>query len=418
MSWEIKKLSEVCQIKPPKKEAKQKLAESDLVSFVPMSNLGIGTKKITLNEDRPLGKVVGSYTYFSEDDVLLAKITPCFENGKLGIARNLTNGIGFGSSEYVVFRSKGEIEPDYLFYFLSRDTFRNEGARVMSGAVGHKRIPKEFIEDYSLSVPPIAEQKQIVAILDEAFERIDGAIANTEKNLANARELFESYLNAIFTRKGRGWRDLTLQEISAKFSRGKSKHRPRGDQKLYGGKYPFIQTSDIGNSKHRIIDYSQTYNDFGLAQSELWPRGTVCIAIVGANIAETAILEFDACFPDSVIGIVVNSDIASSDYVEYLLQFFKSEIKAKGKGAARENINMGTFANQRFPFPDLETQKAIACQLDELSFQSERIEEVYQQKLAALNELKQSILQKAFSGELTADTAAQAANAAQEVTAA
>jgi type I restriction enzyme S subunit len=179
-----------------------------------------------------------------------------------------------------------------------------------------------------------------------------------------------------------------------------------------------IQTGDIGNSKHRIIDYSQTYNELGLAQSELWPKGTVCIAIVGANIAETAILGFDACFPDSVIGIVVNSDIASSDYVEYLLQFFKSEIKAKGKGTARENINMGTFANQRFPFPDLETQKAIACQLDELSFQAERLEDVYQQKLAALNELKQSILQKAFSGELTAEVGDAAGSGAREVVAA
>ena len=148
-----------------------------------------------------MGDVVGSYTYFAEHDVLLAKITPCFENGKLGIARGLKNGIGFGSSEYVVFRSTGDIDPKYLFYFLSRDSFRREGAKVMSGAVGHKRVPKEFIENYPIPLPSAKEQKRIVAILDEAFAGIDAAIANTEKNLANARELFESYLNSVFSKR-------------------------------------------------------------------------------------------------------------------------------------------------------------------------------------------------------------------------
>lgn len=243
-----------------------------------------------------------------------------------------------------------------------------------------------------------------MAILDEAFEGIDRAIANTEKNLANARELFESYLNEIFIQKGDEWEKKTLQEISIKFTRGKSKHRPRGDKKLYGGKYPLIQTGDISNAKHRITSYSQTYNEVGLAQSEIWPQGTVCIAIVGANVAETAILNFNACFPDSVIGIVVNNEVADSDYVEYLLQSFKAELKEKGKGTARDNINLGTFANQRFPFPDVKTQKLIACQLEELSSEIQRLETIYRQKLAALNELKQSILQKAFTGELTADT--------------
>jgi type I restriction enzyme S subunit len=270
--------------------------------------------------------------------------------------------------------------------------------------IRQKNLSLAKIKNIALPIPPLPEQKRIVAILDEAFEGIDRAIANTEKNLANSRELFESYLNAIFTQKGDEWEKKTLQEISIKFTRGKSKHRPRGDKKLYGGKYPLIQTGDISNANHRITSYSQTYNELGLAQSEIWTQGTVCIAIVGANVAETAILDFDACFSNSVIGIFVNNEVADSDYVEYLLQSFKAELKEKGKGTARDNINLGTFANQRFPFPDVKTQKIIACQLEELSFETQRLEAIYRQKIAALNELKQSILQKAFTGELTADT--------------
>jgi type I restriction enzyme S subunit len=304
-----------------------------------------------------------------------------------------------------------KIDLKFILYAVNSRKFEILNQRR---GVRQKNLSLAKIKNIALPIPPLPEQKRIVAILDEAFEGIDRAIANTEKNLANSGELFESYLNAIFTQKGDRWEKKTLQQISIKFARGKSKHRPRGDKKLYGGKYPLIQTGDISNANHRITTYSQTYNELGLAQSEIWSQGTVCIAIVGANVAETAILDFDACFPDSVIGIVVNEEVADSDYVEYLLQYFKAELKEKGKGTARDNINLGTFANQKFPFPDVKTQKIIAGQLEELSFETQRLEAIYRQKLAALNELKQSILQKAFTGELTAD---KAKNAIEEIAA-
>jgi type I restriction enzyme S subunit len=308
-------------------------------------------------------------------------------------------------------KTNEKIDLKFILYAVNSRKFEILNQRR---GVRQKNLSLAKIKNIALPIPPLPEQKRIVAILDEAFEGIDRAIANTEKNLANSGELFESYLNAIFTQKGDRWEKKTLQQISIKFARGKSKHRPRGDKKLYGGKYPLIQTGDISNANHRITTYSQTYNELGLAQSEIWSQGTVCIAIVGANVAETAILDFDACFPDSVIGIVVNEEVADSDYVEYLLQYFKAELKEKGKGTARDNINLGTFANQKFPFPDVKTQKIIAGQLEELSFETQRLEAIYRQKLAALNELKQSILQKAFTGELTAD---KAKNAIEEIAA-
>ncbi|MBK9015995.1 MAG: restriction endonuclease subunit S [Saprospiraceae bacterium] len=174
--WEVKKLGEVCDIKPQKKEAREKLAGADLVTFLPMEDLGVLSKEIIPNKERPLEEVISSYTYFAEHDVLLAKITPCFENGKIGIARNLKNGVGFGSSEYFVFRSYGDVLPDYLFYFLSRDSFRVEGKKSMTGAVGHKRVSKDFIENYLLPFPTsLPEQRRIVSILDEAFAAIGQA---------------------------------------------------------------------------------------------------------------------------------------------------------------------------------------------------------------------------------------------------
>lgn len=141
------RLLECCEINPSKSEAREALSDSDVVSFVPMNNLGINNKSLLVGEDKPLSEVIGSYTYFAENDVLLAKITPCFENGKLGIARGLTNGIGFGSSEFIVFRPLNNIVPDFLYYFLLQPSFRELGQSVMKGAVGHKRIPKEGLNN-------------------------------------------------------------------------------------------------------------------------------------------------------------------------------------------------------------------------------------------------------------------------------
>jgi type I restriction enzyme, S subunit len=197
-------------------------------------------------------------------------------------------------------------------------------------------------KDLIILLPPLKEQKRIVAILDEAFEGISTAVTNAEANLANARELFDVYLRSVLRRRP-GWEEKTLKEVSVEFGRGKSKHRPRGDLRLLGGQYPFIQTGDVANSDHHIVEYSQTYNELGLAQSKLWPQGTVCIAIVGANVAETSILDFHACFPDSVIGLVVDDSLADNEYVEFLLQTFKAVLKQRGKGTARDNINLATF---------------------------------------------------------------------------
>ncbi len=286
--------------------------------------------------------------------------------------------------------------PKFLFYFLL-----SKKDELVAQATGNAQpnISQIKIKNTDVPILPLPEQQRIVGILEQAFDGITAAKANAEKNLQNARALFESQLQSIFTQRGEGWEDKTLEQIATTFGRGKSKHRPRNDKILYGGKYPFIQTGDVRNSEHFITEYSQTYSDAGLAQSKLWPKGTICITIA-ANIAETGILGFDACFPDSVIGLVTNPKEADVGFVEYLLQSFKARIQAMGQGSAQANINMGTFENERFPFPSIPEQKQIVAKLDDLHKETQRLESIYQRKLAALEVLKKSLLHQAFSGEL------------------
>jgi type I restriction enzyme S subunit len=291
------------------------------------------------------------------------------------------------------------IDQNFLFLFFLWDTELVKEEQGTGTTMTH--VSKGSMEDRTIRLPPLPEQKRIADILDETFDGIATAKANAEKNLQNARALFESHLQSVFTQHGDGWTQRRLSEISKEFGRGKSKHRPRNDPKLYGGEYPFIQTGDIRNSDHLITSYTQTYNNLGLAQSKLWPAGTVCITIA-ANIAETGILTFDACFPDSVIGIVTNESVATNKFLEYQLQSLKTRLQAQGKGSAQDNINIGTFENQFFLFPSIKIQGRIVSTLDALREDIQRLESIYQQKLAALEELKKSLLAKAFSGELTA----------------
>ena len=121
---------------------------------------------------------------------------------------------------------------------------------------------------------------------------------------------------------------------------------------------------------------------------------------MGATVGETAILDFEACFPDSVIGIVVNEQSANNEFVEFLLQAFKALLKEQGKGTARDNINLGTFENQRFPFPALRRQKEIVATLNALREETQRLASLYERKLAALEGLKKSLLHQAFTGQL------------------
>jgi type I restriction enzyme, S subunit len=287
---------------------------------------------------------------------------------------------------------------DFLrYWFVNEETVMRIDA-TSTGA----RMPRanmNAVLDFDFHVPTVPEQQRIVGILDKAFATIATAKANTERNLQNARALFEGHLEFIFSHPGSDWVDKRLIEVSTEFGRGKSKHRPRNDPKLYGGEYPFIQTGDIRNSEHFIISYTQTYNKAGLSQSKLWPAGTVCITIA-ANIAETGILTFDACFPDSVIGVVTNKSIANNKFLEYQLQSFKTRLQALGKGSAQDNINMGTFENQLFSFPSLGMQARIVSTLDGLLENTQRLESIYQQKLAALEALKKSLLHEAFRGQL------------------
>lgn len=351
-----------------------------------------------LNTD--VNRVSDSREYLSESG---AAICPVVKEGTLLVSFKLTLGrLAFAGRDLrtneaiaaLTNLNERRVDKEYLFHYLQYFDWAKaaDGEDKLKG----KTLNKGKVEQLPILFPALPEQRRIVASLDRALDGLATAKANTEKNLKSAVEVFESQLDVVFRKRGAGWVDKRLEDVSLDFGRGKSKHRPRNDPKLYGGKYPFIQTGDVRGADHLITEFSQTYNETGLAQSKLWPAGTLCITIA-ANIAETGILTFDSCFPDSVIGVVANPRVTSVKFLEYLLQSVKAKLKAQGKGSAQDNINMGTFEHQSFPFPeDLKTQERIVSTFDGLREETARLEGIYQQKSVALDELKKTILHHAF----------------------
>lgn len=171
--WEWVELGEVCEVNPKKSQLKDLPGETE-ISFVPMADLNENEMDFEAKEVKKLADVISGYTYFADNDVLLAKVTPCFENGKAGIASNLKNGIGFGSSEYYVFRVSEKVLPIWIYLAVSSHDFRKSGKLVMTGTGGLQRVPKEFVSTYKIPLPDLLTQQRIVAEIERERALVAG----------------------------------------------------------------------------------------------------------------------------------------------------------------------------------------------------------------------------------------------------
>ena len=195
-----------------------------------------------------------------------------------------------------------------------------------------------------------------------------------------------------------GWIYTKLANLGD-LGRGKSRHRPRNDKRLFGGPYPFIQTAEVKAAGRSITEYRMTYSEFGLAQSRVWPEGTLCITIA-ANIAETAFLTFDACFPDSVVGFTAVEDIVVPKFVELFLKRTRSHIESCAPATAQKNINLTTLETLVIPLCGPGEQNEIVEILDARLEAAEMLDMEIDANLARAEALRQSILKKAFAGHL------------------
>lgn len=449
-TWVWTRLVEIGEISP------KNVAEDDaLTSFASMSKISEMHAVPPQPENRLWGTIKKGYTHFADGDVVVAKITPCFENGKAAVIRDLTSGIGAGTTELHVVRPLPGVDSAFIYIFLRSPYFKMIGEGHMTGTAGQKRLPTEYFATRPIPLPPIAEQKRIVAKVDQLMalcDKLEGQQQEREKrfpvlSLASHARFAEApdqlNLKAIFDDaetvspedlrktilslafKGKLVPQNTNDESAAKlletiakslppivrhgrksqtkktaqpymipsnwawskfpelgeFGRGKSKHRPRNDSSLYvSGIHPLIQTGNVSRSNGTIKTYTAQYNEKGLAQSKKWPIGTLCITIA-ANIADSGILGFDACFPDSVVGFIPSEKLPSVRYFEYFMRTAKENLEDFAPATAQKNINLGILEQVLIPIPPAAEQSRIVAKVDQLMALVNQLEEQQNKKL-------------------------------------
>ncbi len=250
-------------------------------------------------------------------------------------------------------KKRVKLLPEYVYYLLMGVKWDQNTNKAVMG----KTLNKSTISQIIVDVDDYEIQKQKAEALDSASKQLD--IRN--KEIQKLDTLVKARFVEMFGDPVKNTKEFGLTKLSdlGLLERGKSKHRPRNDPALLGGPYPLIQTGEVTNSGVYIKDYSSTYSDLGLAQSHMWPKGTLCITIA-ANIAQTAILNFDACFPDSVVGFIPNDNSISTIYLHYWFTFFQKILDAQAPQVAQKNINLKILSNLKVIVPPLLLQQEFS----------------------------------------------------------
>ena len=401
--WEIKRLSEIGKVYNGNSinEKVKKDNYSDLDDGFPY----IATKDISYNSE--INYENGIKIPFSEKNSF--KIAPkntvliCAEGGSAGRKIGFTNQeVCFGNKLFAL-ATKNDIESRYVYYYYFSETFQKHFSVELAGIIGGVSMNK--FKDLEIPLPSLPEQQRIVSILDEAFAAIAKAIANTEQNLKNAKELFESYLQGVFENGNENWETKCLDEIG----------KITSSKRIYKSEYvkdgiPFYRTKEIkelSNGKNITLElfisrdkYNEIKKSFGVPQIN-----DLLMSAVG-TIGEIMVIENDDEFYFKDGNIVWFKEFKSLDtnYLKFALTAFVEKIKSLAIGAAYSALTIEKLNKYQISFPKaIEEQQVIVQKLNILSAETKKLEAIYHQKINDLEELKKSVLQKAFSGELKTD---------------
>lgn len=277
------------------------------------------------------------------------------------------------------------IDKDYLFYFMPVALKRIEEKTPF---VTVKHLSAKELNKIEIPVLLLEEQRKIA----ETLSRVDELIAFRDQQLTKLDELVKARFVEMFGDPVKNTMDWEIKPLSelGELNRGVSKARPRNSPELLGGPYPLIQTGEVANAKTYITSFNSTYSEKGLAQSKMWPKGTLCITIA-ANIAQTSILTFDACFPDSVVGFI-SRNMTNELFIHYWFSFFQKILDEQAPQVAQKNINLKILSELNVIVPPLSLQNRFAAFVERVDQQKQTV----QQSLEKLELMKKALMQEYF----------------------
>lgn len=402
-TWTAAKLSDICQINP---RGKSGLKEDDEVSFVPMAAVSEFSGTIVGAETRPLREVQKGFTPFQDGDVLFAKITPCMENGKAAIARNLVNQRGYGSTEFHVMRPSALVLADWIFAIIRTPEFRRAASSSFQGAVGQQRVTASFLERFRIPLPPLSEQQRIVEILQEA-EAIRHLRAEAE---AKTAKLTPSMFRGLFGEIGSNtniWPIVPISHFVESFQGGKSL---TGIETDFDATRPRVLkisavTSGVLNpreSKALPSSYEPPEDHFVKPGDLLITRANTA-ELVGATALIGKECPSNLVLPDKIWRFIWKGDFQGTP--EFVWALFQEQATrqalgniASGTGGSMKNISMKKLMQMRVIWPPKELQETFSEALREAALLCNATEG---DKASLI--LQSSLSAHAFSGKLTAD---------------
>lgn len=392
--WEWKRLKEIAEINS--RFEKNSFDDETEVTFLPMRCVEELTGRMDTSIEKKYGEIKTGYTPIQEGDLIFAKITPCIENGKIAIARNLKNGIGFASTEFHTLKFSPDNETKFYFFYLMQEKIRQEAARNMTGSAGQQRVPVTFLKGLKVPVPPLTVQRQLVTLFEQA-EAI-------KRKRQDADALTGTLLQSVFLEmfgdpvsNERGWKWVTLETILKEKGLAYGILKP-GDYDEKG--IPMLRVMDIGDhglNSTEIFKVTKKLAD-QYERTKLH-SGDILLAVM-ATIGRCMVV------PDFLEGANVNRALAvlrlnetiDSQYLLFLMKsdFFQNLFLKNKIGSSQMRINLTDLRQFEFPLPPLALQQKFAHIVEDV----ERIREQQGASGKEIEGLGEGLMQRAFAGEL------------------
>lgn len=381
--------------------------ESNNTQLLSLTKRGVKKKDIN-NAEGKLPESFDTYQYVSKDDIVMC----LFDLDVSAVFSGISAYNGMISPAYKIMTCKSNLVPkfaDYWFQYISDGRKFNHYSKNI-------RYTLSF-EDFStlpIVLPSYKEQNRIANYLDEKCTKIDNIIAKQQAVIEKLKEYKQAVITEAVTKgldpnaqmKDSGvewigkipehWKIIKLKYVS-KIIRGKFGHRPRNDPRYYDGEYPFIQTGDVARSEHYIQEYKQTLNDLGYSVSRQFPKGSIVMAIA-ANIGDVAVLDFDACFPDSVVGFIPQN-IVNLDYLYYSLKSMKNQFLTNAIISTQLNLNIDIIKEEYIVLPTLDEQKNIILYIERNCNKINLMIKIKQELIEKLVEYKKSFIYEVITGK-------------------
>jgi len=416
--WTFTTLGEVAQINP---RHSRDLEDDLLVTFVPMPAVNEATWELSANQERALGEVRTGYTHFAEGDVLFAKITPCMENGKAAVASRLRNGLGCGTTELHVLRPHLGIDPTYLYHFMHQESFRRDAASNFTGTAGQLRVPVDFVRTAEVPLPPSAEQRRIVAQTEALLSKVGAS----QERLVNASRVLKRFRQAVLaagcngkltadwrSKQGRGrdgdipaeWQSVCVGDVIENLKYGtaqKCSYEKRGTPVL---RIPNVANGTIDHSdlKYAALAPKERESLRLVPGDVLIIRSNGSVSLVGRP-ALVRKQEEGFAYAGYLIRVRPQRKLIDPRYLNLVLgsQDVRVQIEVEARSTSGvNNINSEEVRALEFLLPPIEEQKEILRRVEAMYTLAERLQARYEKAAAQVDRLTQSILAKAFRGEL------------------